>query len=98
MPVIVSVIYGISLIVSTIDDFVSLWHVSKEKKRYYFIGLVPLYILILYKTVEYQELFNYKADFYGTMLYGVTIILLMTRYLIIKQFKNKLISTDGQRQ
>ncbi len=89
MPLVVSIIYALSLLVSTIDNFVSLWHVRKEKARYYFIGLVPLYIFFLYKAIEHQELFNYKADFYFTMLYGVTVILLMIRHLIIKQLKKE---------
>ena len=87
MHLIVSIIYALSLLVSTIDDFKSLWHIRDEKTRYYFIGLVPFYIFSLYKAIEYKEFFSYKVDFYFTMLYGVTIIPLMIRHLVIKQFK-----------
>lgn len=90
MPLAISVIYIISLLVSTIDNFTSLWHIKKEKARYYFIGLVPFYIFILYKLFTYQELFNYKVDFYITMLYGLVTTLLMVRYLIVRQLKNTL--------
>ena len=87
MHLMVSIIYALSLLVSTIDDFKILWHIRDKKSRYYFIGLVPFYIFILYKAIEYKELFNYKVDYYFTMLYGVTIILLMIRYMVLKQFK-----------
>lgn len=87
MPFVVSIIFSLSLLVSTIDNFIILWYVRKEKERYYFIGLVPLYIFMLHKANVYQELFNYKADFYFTMLYGVTTTVLMIRYLIIKRLK-----------
>lgn len=83
MPLIVSIIYTLSLLICIIDNSISLWIVRKEKMRYYFIGLVPVYIFILYKAVEYQEFFNYIADFYFTMFYGVSAVLLMIRYLII---------------
>lgn len=87
MHLMVSIIYALSLLVCTIDNFISLWHVRGEKARYYFIALVPFYIFFIYKVIEYEELFNYKFDYYFTMLYGITVILLMTRYLVIKQFK-----------
>jgi len=87
IPLVVSVIYILSLFVSAIDNFISLWDVRKEKVRYYFIGLVPLYVFFLYTAFKHQEFFNYKIDFYFTMLYVIAIILLMARYLIIKLFE-----------